>query len=372
MPSPRKQEDSAADRQFLAAFETRLGTVMGVRLTLLERLVRSRDAVPLASAWLVLYGAAFAFAAWWSSRGAVPDDGHARLFSLNLWNGLHFAVLILITRPATLRLLDVIRRDILPFASDDYAATVRAKLAAQPAFLLFQLVPYSVAALTAAMALWNIREEIEPLSWDATPFPLDLLMWIGGSFYIYFASMRAVMTATFTRVFAVSLDRERASLYPLGAADSPIVEGLAKLNRTMLAYWAMAFPVLLSAMLLLLPPGRFALSPGSPYLFVLIPVAVFFSLGVGTLVYLGNESAIRAVLRRYAVERAEPLQRQIDVLLQGPDVASEATDARVERLVRLHDRILAGSRYGSRVGTIVSIALPLVFPAIGLIERLFG
>ena len=49
----------------------------------------------------------------------------------------------------------------------------------------------------------------------------------------------------------------------------------------------------------------------------------------------------------------------------------DASAARLDRLTRLHEQILAGGRYGSRAGQAVSLVLPLTLPAIGVIEKIF-
>jgi hypothetical protein len=153
---------------------------MGVRLTLLEKLVGT-GAGALAMAWLVAYGAAAALILCWSNHGLMAQGGHAKLASLIAWNVAHFAALIAITRIVTPRSLEIVRRDILPFASDDYANSVVAVLARRHASLSFRLMPYVVATLGTAAAIWSIRGDINPVWWDAPEFPLDSVV-VGDGF----------------------------------------------------------------------------------------------------------------------------------------------------------------------------------------------
>lgn len=369
MAARRLSKEEGAKAALIADLEDRFGTTMGVRLTLLERLVRSRGAVPLALAWLLLYGAAAGLVVWWANDGRV-DGGHAKLASLLAWETVHFAVLIAITRLLTTQVLDIVRGDILPFASDRYAASVRTLLAERHASPQARFGPHIVAAIVLAASVWAIRAEIEPVWWTARPFPVDLLFWAASTLLLAYLAMRVVVTATFPRAFAAALEQDLHCLYPLAAADSPLVRGLARLDRTLLVFWALVFPVMASVMLLILPGERFGLASHSPYLFILIPIIGFFSLGVGAQVYLGSESAIGTAVRRCSLERAQALQREIVVLIDGP--GDEASLARLDRLTRLHDQIMAGGRYGSRFGTTVSLILPLVLPAIAIVEKLFG
>jgi hypothetical protein len=197
------------------------------------------------------------------------------------------------------------------------------------------------------------------------------LFWSVAVAVIAYLMMRVVVTATFPRLFAAALERERQSLYPPCPAKSALVQGLARLNRTLLACWTIVFVVLATIMLLSRLPEPFGLDGRSPYLFVVMPLLAIFSLGLGALVYLDSESMIANALKRYSLERAEALQREIITLMNAGAEADERTAARLDRLTRLHDQILAGGNYGSRIGTGISVVLPLL-PAISLIEKLLS
>ena len=366
MPQPPDRDAKSA---LIAALEARLGTALGPRLTLLERLIRSREPVPLALAWLLLYAAGAAIAIWWSNHGRMPEGAHAKLASLLVWDALHFPVLIAIARLFTTRSLEIVSRDILPFASEGYAAAVRAALAAQDATIHKRLAPPAVAAVVLAASLWALSAEIAPAWSEAGGLPPDLLYWAATVLLLSYLQMRVVVAGTFPRAFAAALELDRQRLYPPDAADTPLVRGLARLNRALLAFWALAFLVWSSVLLLILLGETFGLRAHSPYLFILVPLVGFFSVGLGAHGYLAAEATIGATLRRHALERADALQREIIPLLDPP--WDEASAARLERLTGLHDRIVAGGRYGSRAGQAVSLILPLTLPAIGLIEKLF-
>jgi hypothetical protein len=100
-----------------------------------------------------------------------------------------------------------------------------------------------------------------------------------------------------------------------------------------------------------------------------VPLVGFFSVGLGTHTYLASEAAIATTLRRFSLERAAALQREIAPLLKR---SGDEAGARLDRLTRLHDQVIAGGRYGSRFWKVVSIALPLTLPAVSLVEKLFG
>lgn len=365
---PPEQKRGDAKQALIAALENRLGTAMGIRLAPLERLVRSRGPVPLASAWLLLYGAGAALAIWWSSDGRTPEGAHARLASLLIWY-LHFPILVALGRIFTVRSLDIVRRDILPFASEPYAAAVRTALAAQEGTLAARVVPPAGAMFFLAASAWTLRGDIAP-AWSGAPFfPPDLLFWAAATLLGCYLQMKAVVVGAFPRAFAEALELDREHLYPPDAAATPLVKGLERLNRAVLVFFVTAFLVWSSIMLLLVPEAPFGLDDHSPFLFVLVPAVGFCSVGLGALVYLGAEARIGTTLRRYARERAAALQREVAALLESP--WDEASAARYERLTRLHDQILAGGRYGSRVGQVVSLVFPLTLPVIGVLEKIF-
>jgi hypothetical protein len=369
MAARRQPQQESAKAALIATLEHRLATHMGVRLTLFEKLVGT-GAGALAMAWLVTYGvAAILILSWWN-HGLTPQDGHAKLVSLIAWSVVHFTALISITRIVTPRALEIVRRDILPFASDDYASSVVTALSRRHASLSFRLVPYVVATLGMVAAIWSISGDIEPVWWNAREFPLDLLFWSATVFYTSLLSMWVVETAKFPREFAAAIEQDREAFYPPDAARSPLIQGLARLNRTILTYWGFVFLILATVMLLVLPPEPFGLNTHSPFLFTMFPILAFFSLGGGALIYLESEFLIANAVRRSSQERVSKLQGEIIALLNRSQDGDEESAARFERLTRLHDQTIAGGRYGSRFGTAFGVALPFVFPAIGLIEKL--
>lgn len=384
----------AAGRKALAALEARLGDGMGVRLPILQRLgVTAPGAMSLASLIanllliiLVLVLSGVGGELWQAAaepiarcRSLPPDTEVSvapKLVSLLVWGSLYFTAAGFISTRTTRQVVDIVEHDILPFASARFADAVRRELEREQTPFLVHVVPAVVGVLATGATIWALANEPCTTGLSlAGPSALSgqhlfLGFWALFMFYLYFTAARAVVTATLTRIFAGALDGERESLYLLDAAGSPLVVGLAQLNRAVLTFWAKIFVVIASAMVLVVPPGPFDFAPNSPFLFTLIPVAGFFSIGVGSLVYLDSESTIAAALRRFTLDRATPLQVRINELLADPDREEEAAAAKRAQLAALHDRIVAGGRYGSRTGTAVSLALPFAMPVIGLLDKI--
>lgn len=353
--------------KLVAEIDARLGKAMGGQLSGVARLAVAF----LALAWLVLAGIAVAFLLSPRNDAVLLARGHGILAVQNLWLGLHFAAQIVLARLATRQVRDIIEHDIQPYASKDFQDAVRGALRRQTASRLFQILPYPVAAIALVAAFLAIRPEIPALRNITTALSPDALFWVAASFYTYYSCVRVVRAAAFTRAFADALEAQKPWLYPLRAAQSPIVRGLARLNRAVLGYFVFFFLIFATVMLLVLPPEQFGLARNSPFLIFLVPVVAFLSLGVGAYFYLKSESVIAAILRRYSIECAAPLRGRIKDLLPLVDPDAEETVARVNQLGALHDQIIAGGEYGSRTGTAISLLLPFAMPALGQLERLF-
>jgi hypothetical protein len=152
-----------------------------------------------------------------------------------------------------------------------------------------------------------------------------------------------------------------------------MIKGLARMSGLLLGFWAMIFRCVLSIMLLAaLPLGDYGFRGTSKLIFTLVPIAGFFSLGFGSLVYLNSEAQIRGVLRRFTSDQAEILQREANELFD-PLAGHLAPDpAGLKQITDWHDRVVAGGHYGSRVRIGLSILLPLLLPIVSLIQTAFG
>ena len=324
---------------------------------------------PAALAWLLLYAILWAAAEAIALRlGVAPEP---RMVSLLAWGGCYAAAAIFFAETATDAVLDTVRRDILPHASPAYCVSVARDLERRypPAFLT--LVPLGVGAASLAAAYWAIGRDMGP-----GRIPLrapELWLWAASFLYYFVCAGRAVIAARFYLSFARCLEQERAAFYVMSAAETPLIKGLARLGGQLLGFWAMIFLTVLSIMLLaVFPLGAYAFAGSSKLLFTLVPIAGFFSLGFGCLVYLASEGRIRNVLRRFTNDQAEILQYAANDLLD-PTAGRVCPDpAALRQIMDWHDRIVAGGQYGSRVRVGLSILLPLLLPIVSLVQTAVG
>jgi hypothetical protein len=358
-------------KQMIGTFEDLLGDAMGVRHDYFGWLRQARSSFVVALGALLANGLIAIFLFWRFSPDTAAGE-HAKLLSITIWGGFYFAGGIVLTRYITMRLCLFVRNDVAQFGSEEFAALANKKLKELLAKPMFIGVPIAATIVAMGSAVWALQVELSLFDLAHFPYSPGVWFWFLTSLYFYYTAARAVVTATFPRAFALAFEEAPPPLYVLDAAETPLVQGLSKLNRTVLIYWTVMFFVVVSILSLMLLHGRYALPTYSPFLSILIPVAGFFSLGVGSFVYIDSEATIRGALRRYTLERAKPVQDRINDLLRKPERERAKSVALRRRLGALHDQILAGGRYGSRAGTIISVVSPLALLAIGLIEKLFG
>jgi hypothetical protein len=315
--------------------------------------------------YFLLFGAAEALA-W-----LVGAEPRPRLVSLLTWGGVYFAARTYIARYITIQVKTTIEQDILPYASPTLLEKVAADLERRGHPNRRILWPLLVAVLCAAAGIIAFAQDHGVSRTDvAAPEPL---FGIAIFFFSFVVSARSAGAAGFYMDFARRLETEPSdNFFVLGAARSPLVQGLATLASQVLLFWVLIFLAILSSLLLALPwPGDFAFKLDSRFLIVFVPIASFITLGIGSMVYLRSEAKIRSALRGFTERQAAMLQERINALLDPLAGRIPADDSEIARLAAWHDRILAGGRYGSRVGTAISIALPFLLPAFSVVRTVY-
>lgn len=352
-----RKETGLSKSELLANFNSHIGTAMGARFPIAERVFRTRSPVCLSLGWLLLYVLLAALV--WTVIGWPL--GTKKLASLTTWVGVHFAAQLMLARRATQIVCDIIERDILPFACQNFVRAADGKLKSYSEPMKQIVLPTLPAVIVVVASVWAVTTDTVTKV-DNKSFWL-LSFWALASLYTYAKFMRCVAGSVFPLAFARALEQEGVRLHPLSAAQTPIIQGLAKLNLAVLTYWIFVFAIICSLFVLVSLPGHYAIDSESRLLVIIIPVAGFISLGVGAYVYLTSEFLIGNTLRRHSLARASVLSLRMEHLLERAIEGDEAALAETERLAELHDRIIVGGRYGSRLGATVSVALPLALPA---------
>jgi hypothetical protein len=356
------------EERLLAALDRLLRRAMGISMPAYgsARLAP----LPFASIWSGAYVLAAAAVLGLSEYLGTRSD--PRFVSLIVWGLVYFTAVLFLTRTATLRVLGTVRRDILPYATPAFIAAVADDLERRDSGLMRWTVPL-IAALLAMVASGVALANEKPAIEDLYHYAPERVFWSLVACYLCFAAARGVLVGRFYEPFALRLAEAEDRFYVLGAADTPLVRAVASLGQQMVALWAMIFVAILSIMLLGADfLGPYGFSGRSPFLWFVVPVAGFASVGYGSLVYLRSEAAIRAALRRFAAAQAEALQRRCNAQLDPAADRLPDDPGEVERISGWHDQILAGARYGNRLGTVLSFALPFIMPLLSLVRALLG
>ncbi|MDB5691177.1 MAG: hypothetical protein JWO81_240 [Alphaproteobacteria bacterium] len=362
--------DSPADPQpddlLTGALRRVLGRAMGVRLFAAGAAAPARPAQS-AALWLTL------FVAIWAGLHLLdpaPERIPGQIASLLGWGALYFAAALYLAQSTTERIYNIVERDILPHASERYKAAVAESLVrSYPLARLFG-IPLLVALAAIVAAHRTLAFDLSPHipAWPRAP---ETWLWVISYLIYFWTAAIAVVAARFYRIFAKHLELDQDRFYVLGAADTPLVKGLARLGTQVLIFWVFIFLATLSSMVLAVLPTGWNLPPDSWLLFLMVPVCGFFSLGFGSIVYLESEDVIRSTLQRFTNEAASKLQAASNALLDPRSGKVPDSRERLDLLAGWHDRILEGGRYGSRIRAAVSIALPLLLPVASIIVQIF-
>jgi len=315
---------------------------------------------------LAIYAVAWAAAE--AATCALGGDHQKKVVSLLAWAAWYITATAFFARAATARILATVERDVIPNSPPAYLDAVALDLesrAASPQAIARQLL---TAALITAAGVWAIFVDLGiPYGW--TP---QLLFGLGVMFLRFVVAARMTEATRFYLSFAEHLDdRQGHVFYVLRAADSPIVRALAKIANQVLIFWVLTFLAILPVLLVALPwLGNYSLPPTSRFLMFFIPATGFLSVGMGSVVYLRSEAEVRAAVARFIQRQAAALQQKANALFDPLSGRMPSDPEELERLIDWQDRVLAGGRYGNRLGTTISVVLPFVLPAASLIKAL--
>jgi hypothetical protein len=358
------------ERKVIAALERTLGIAMGVRI-LPGRQRATISPIGWVALWLAGYGSLVAAVLYCIPH---PSQGHGQVVSLLVWFAMYFALGIYLAVSTTPKILDTIENDIIPHATEDYLDSVASDL--ERHFTIRQRigVPLLAATVSVVAALWMFGWDIKAgFGLPGHLYSSEMLLWVVSYFLCFYTAAAGVVGGRFHLFFAKNLNKASSRFFVLGAVETPIVKGLAKLGTQVLIYWVLIFLAIASSMLVAVFPAKgFELPARSWLLSTMVPISLFFSLGIGTLVYLASEASIRSELRRFTAKHAAGLQESINELLFPAEKRLPPNSTELDRLIGWHDRIVGGGRYGSRIGTMVSITLPLLMPVVSLLVSLFA
>ncbi len=272
--------------------------------------------------------------------------------------------------------LKTLERDVIPQLSAKAAADLQARLAVRYDRKRQLIVTWCLAPVFAALAGWLVSRD---LYGDWSPSNGELAWWSFGWLFLFAAAAKVVNTATFYRLFATSLEDDPGGIYALDPANSAIVKSISAVGRTMLVFWSgIAFSIIL-----VIPFGvgaSFDIKAGGPHFlafdwsrnsFALVDIFVVgsFSVGLGSVIFLLTEAALRRAVRNAVLSKLRSIEAQAASLtaqLGGPGTIDLG---HLKELNQLHRDIAGADAYRNPILSGLSLVIPFI-PLLSLLFQL--
>lgn len=298
-----------------------------------------------------------------------------------LWSGWATAS----TRIASRSVTGTITNDLIPALSPEALAYVNGKLdrrysgpAAKPRLLLLSWgIGTAAAAIAGTLFYGDLPEPFKPSVGQ-------ILWWCLGWTLLYTTAAKVVNVSRFYEIFADALAAGRQPLFWLNAAESTVVEAIAKVGRQVLLFW---LSIALS-IALIVPFGLYsawlfhghlmhqaltqsisdyptlARFQGS-FMVAHLAGTAFFSIGIGSFVFLRTEAALRRAVGTASAAALRLIEGEVGLLL-GKKLPAAPDRKRLSELRSLHTDVAKG---GSR-RTVLFSGLSLVIPFVPLLTLL--
>lgn len=316
------------------------------------------------SVYLVLFYAVPSAVAHFT-LGAVPAASRP-LLVLQIYGAFWAGWSTVTATLASDAVLRILRRDVLPRLSETTCDTIaeQLRLRYRPARLLLQSWIIAAVAATAAGLLIRDNDRL-----------LEIVWWSCGWAILFATSAKVVATGTFYRIFAAYLADALGTRLWLDPVRSELVEAVARIGRVILLFWvgiAFSIALILPAGLDWSYAGGLRLHKETALFVALeVPVAGFFSIGVGVLVFLSAEAAIRSAVRTSQLRTLERLDGEAAAQIARIDQIGSDELKRVGEIRALHAALAGNGAYRSLFVGSLSVLLPFV-PLFSLAITLLG
>lgn len=252
--------------------------------------------------------------------------------------------------------LRIFRRDVLPRLPEGACAAIVEELQLRYRPGVLRLQSWIIAAAAAGLAGLLVQRPELPL--------LEVIWWCCGWAILFATAAKVVATATFYRLFPPWLVDALGARLRLDPGRSDLVEAIARIGRIILLFWVgIAFSIAL-----ILPAGidwtrpRALLLDETTRWFVTVevPLTGFFSIGVGVLVFLAVESALRRVAQTLQLRTLERIDTEAGARIERVEHLTIDDLKRVAELRALYASLAASGSYRSLFASALSVLLPFV------------
>jgi hypothetical protein len=268
--------------------------------------------------------------------------------------------------------LGILGRDVLPGLSGDTCIRLTETLRRSYPRTRLLLQSWLIAAVAATIAGILVH--------PASTSRFEIVWWSAGWAILFATSANVVAVASFYRILPDALPDVLAGRLWLDPAQSKLVESIARIGRVILLFWVgIAFSIAL-----IVPAGLDWSAPRTAWLRIMlpdawlketvsfvaveVPIAGFFSIGVGVLVFLSAEAGIRAAVRMARLRSLERIDAEMGSRLDSLDRLTTEEIQRLQELRTLHSAVASTDSYRSLLISSLSVLLPFV----PLLSLLFG
>lgn len=282
------------------------------------------------------------------------------LFWLSVWGSCYLAFAAAIAGSTSSSIFEAIENSILPELSERAVAAIDEDLARRFGTRRVSLVSLLAAIVAVALSALALYSDLKS---DAKPWEIG---WsLCGFFILYLTAARATYVARFYGTFAAHLKIDSDRVYALDPAHSAQIASIASVGQRILLFWlgivcsvATLYPLFVHRI--------------HWFVIIVVPLASFFSVGFGTVVFLNSEHAIRSVVREIATSTLLSTEREIADLLKRRSSLDELQWQRLQGLMSLHEKVVATGSYRSALVSGLSILVPLVVPVITTTAELWA
>ncbi len=348
-----------------------MGSMLGALPNIIHdrRLWYRRTQSPLINGLLLggTYAFVFAVAPWLLSKfrlsiGAYAWGNHT-LNLLSVWGAAYFLFAATAASLASAALSDVIQNEILPGLSPAATVLVDQKLAQrfQTKRIAFNSTAIALVCTLASVWMLDRGNYLKHVS------SLQLVWWSCGFFVLYLTAARVTDIARFYGVFAETLACNEHTTYLMCPSHSLQVDKTAAAGRIVLCFWI----AITLSIVTLLPSTLFLKESERPitFAYVLAPVATFFSLGVGTSVFLRAERNIRRFVQSQVDAMLASLEKETNQLLRRHEHLLEVEWSKLRELQAFHKDLEDNGYYQSVATSGLSLLVPIATPVTALVSH---
>jgi len=271
---------------------------------------------------------------------------------LSVWGSCYLAFASAIAWFTSLSVFKIIEDNILPELAEGAIAAIDEDLARRFDGKRVRVLSFLVAITAAGVSALAIHYDLKS---SGHPASLVKIGWLcSGLFILYITAARTTDTARFYGTFATHLKIDADRVYAPDPVHSLLITHIAALGRRVLLFWFLIVCSVATLVPLFTNLRWFVL--------FVVPVASFFSLGFGTIVFLTSENDIRCVVNGVVARTLRSVEPEIADLFNRRGGLDDLQWKRLQELMALHDKMATTGSYRSVLLSGLSILVPFVGP----------